>query len=239
MGCAASKQKDGATDPRSVARKATAANPLILGYWDMRGAGRGNPTRFILNYAGVPYEEKTYVAGSGDWQAQKDGLGMDFPNLPYIIDGDLKLSETVAIQMYIAQKYKPELLGANAAEAALVSRLVYLTQDIFLNAMKAIFPLDSPEWMAPVLHEKMLPLVKHLGQKSFLNGEQVCVADFVLFEMCELLYKLQGDDAWAHFPTLQPYHARIAELPGMKEFYESDRMVRAPFLPAKLAKVKI
>ena len=104
MGCAATKPKDGGSNASTLrrARKATAENPLIFGYFNMRGSARGNPTRFILNYAGVPYEEKTYVAGSGEWQSQRDGLEMDFPNLPYIIDGDLKLSESVAIQMYIA-----------------------------------------------------------------------------------------------------------------------------------------
>ena len=164
---------------------------------------------------------------------------MDFPNLPYISDGELKLSESIAIQMYIAQKYKPELLGNNPREIALVSRLLYLTHDMFMSTMKSIVNLDKAEWMAPVLHEKMLPLVRHLGQKDFLNGQQICVADFVFFEMIELLFKLQGDNAWAHFPTLQPYHVRITELPGMKEFYESDKMVKSPFIPSFVAKLEI
>jgi glutathione S-transferase len=38
---------------------------------------------------------------------------MDFPNLPYLIDEDYKLTESMAIMKYIAAKWKPELLGAN------------------------------------------------------------------------------------------------------------------------------
>jgi len=36
---------------------------------------------------------------------------MDFPNLPYFIDGDFKLSETNAIHEYIADKWMPSLNG--------------------------------------------------------------------------------------------------------------------------------
>lgn len=38
---------------------------------------------------------------------------MDFPNLPYLIDEDYKITETVAIMKYVAAKWRPELLGAN------------------------------------------------------------------------------------------------------------------------------
>ena len=65
----------------------------------------------MLNYAGVPYEEKTYITQSGDWNLAKEGL-MPFVNLPYIVDGDVKISETMAVQTYIADKFKPELLGS-------------------------------------------------------------------------------------------------------------------------------
>ena len=36
---------------------------------------------------------------------------MDFPNLPYLIDGEVKLSESWAIAKYIARKYGKQLLG--------------------------------------------------------------------------------------------------------------------------------
>ena len=36
---------------------------LILGYWNMRGAGRGNPARYLLSYAGAEWEDKQYTFG--------------------------------------------------------------------------------------------------------------------------------------------------------------------------------
>ena len=50
-------------------------------------------------------------------------LGFDFPNLPYLIDGDLKLTETQAICGYIVlragEKYRG-LIGASPQEMAKV-----------------------------------------------------------------------------------------------------------------------
>ena len=53
-----------------------------------------------------------------EWQADKPNLGMAFPNLPYIFDGDLKLSECKAVSAYICDKYCPALLGSSPAERA-------------------------------------------------------------------------------------------------------------------------
>jgi glutathione S-transferase len=39
-------------------------------------------------------------------------LGLIFPNLPYVIDGDFKLTESKAIHLYIIKKSgKTDLLG--------------------------------------------------------------------------------------------------------------------------------
>ena len=49
----------------------------------------------------------------------------DYPNLPYLIDGDVNLTETAAIMKYIAHKWKPELLGSNSAEYANAEMISY------------------------------------------------------------------------------------------------------------------
>jgi hypothetical protein len=68
-----------------------------LGYWDIRG--NTEPIRMVLHYAEAPFEDKRYEYGSTPqtlrsiWLADKPNLGLDFPNLPYYIDGDLKLTQ--------------------------------------------------------------------------------------------------------------------------------------------------
>ena len=45
------------------------------------------------------------------WLDKKDSIGLLFPNLPYFLDGELKITEHMAIHRYIAEKWMPELLG--------------------------------------------------------------------------------------------------------------------------------
>ena len=64
---------------------------IKLGYWAIRG--RGQVLRHLLAYTGLPWEEKTYKE-PGEWFAigDKNKIDLDFPNLPYIIKGDFKLT---------------------------------------------------------------------------------------------------------------------------------------------------
>lgn len=90
----------------------------ILGYWDARG--KGAQIHYILSYCGVDYQAQIYVRGPPPqfskeaWRSQNNALKLDFPNLPYLIDGDFKLTESKAIMKYVAKKYDPVLLGCSA-----------------------------------------------------------------------------------------------------------------------------
>jgi hypothetical protein len=56
-----------------------------------------------LVYQGVDFDMKRYLPeGRPSWSNEKWLLGMDFPNLPYFIDDDFKLSETNVIHEYIS-----------------------------------------------------------------------------------------------------------------------------------------
>ena len=60
------------------------------GYWGIRGAGQ--VSRLLLGYCGFEWEEVKYVEMDKWFGQDKQNLGFDFPNLPYLIDGDFKLT---------------------------------------------------------------------------------------------------------------------------------------------------
>ena len=98
-----------------------------LGYWKIRGLGA--QIRYMFAYCGVTFEDKVYETGDApdydrsSWLDAKNTLGLEYPNLPYLIDGETKLSETKAIMRYIAKKWRPALLGSSAAEMGRIEML--------------------------------------------------------------------------------------------------------------------
>lgn len=75
------------------------ANNIKLGYWGTRG--RAQVARLLLAYTGAQWEDVVYSDPAQWFGNDKLNLGFDFPNLPYLIDGDLKISEAIAIERYI------------------------------------------------------------------------------------------------------------------------------------------
>ena len=131
MGCSSSSDGAGSAPSKKGGK-------VEIGYLDFRGGSRGNPTRYIANYCGVNYVEKSYTGGT-DQFAKVKGSIMEFGNLPYIIDGDVKLSETMGIMGYIAGKWKPEVCGRTPQKKAECYRMQCICADKFFAFMKLAF----------------------------------------------------------------------------------------------------
>ena len=78
-----------------------------LGYWAIRGLA--HPIRYLLEYTKTPYEDKHYTQGDApdfsrqDWLDVKPTIDVPFVNLPYYIDENVKLSQSMAIIRYISE----------------------------------------------------------------------------------------------------------------------------------------
>ncbi len=107
---------------------------ITIGYWDIRGLAA--PIRYLLEYLSVDYNDHHYFYGEApdfnkdSWFKVKHSLGFDFPNLPYLVDGGLKITESHAIFRYISNKHKPDLLGKTIEEKGKVDMLMGYIQDI-------------------------------------------------------------------------------------------------------------
>jgi len=81
--------------------------PIEVGYWNIRGLVGG--IRVLLEYTGADWNEKMYEVvkredGSWDGSMWKDVKKSDemqknfhFPNLPWLKDGDVCISQSTAI----------------------------------------------------------------------------------------------------------------------------------------------
>ena len=82
-----------------------------------------------MAYTEADWEDVKY---SDQWHGKdKEQLGFDFPNIPYIIEGDFKLTESSAIQRYIIERSeKKELLGKDIKERGQVNQLLGVMSDV-------------------------------------------------------------------------------------------------------------
>lgn len=72
---------------------------VTLGYWRIRG--RGQVPRLLLAYTGAIWEDVQYTSPEQWFGADQKDLNLDFPNLPYLLEGDFKMTEAGAICSYI------------------------------------------------------------------------------------------------------------------------------------------
>ena len=96
----------------------------------------------ILAYAEEDYENVTYTFDKIDEWFNKDkkDLGLDFPNLPYYIDGDLKLSQSMAIVRHLGRKYN--LYGNTINESSMIDMLIDQAWDIKFELIKIAYNPD-------------------------------------------------------------------------------------------------
>ena len=59
------------------------------------------------------------------------------------------------------------------------------------------------------------PLVDHLGDKKFLEGDTVFLPDFLLFEFIEYVEAVNGGVTFHTYPTLEAFCNNVKNLPGM------------------------
>lgn len=116
---------------------------VTIGYWRLRGLAQ--PIRLLLAYTETPFQEVVYdFAEKQRWfDEDKKNIGFDFPNIPYLIDGDLKLTESSAIMKYLVKRSgKNELLGKNLQDEGSVESILGVENDI-LNEMRKLLAVKE------------------------------------------------------------------------------------------------
>ena len=213
---------------------------IKLGYWGIRG--RGQVPRLLLSYTGLEWENVAYTDPAQWFGNDKLNLGFDFPNLPYLIDGDLKLSESDAIERYVIEKSgKKELLGKNAHDAAKVNEVVGVFGDVRMHVVGKLF--FDPEYESKVkqtwelVKPKLDFFQKFVGEKEWTLG-YLTLADFIIAENSYYLEKVYPEE-YKSYPALQRIRDNIENLPEIKEYYAKPNAIKGPFLPPQRASIKL
>lgn len=207
---------------------------MELGYWDLKG--RAEVSRWLLAYFKVDYKDTMHpLKDANSWFADKKyKLGLEIPNLPYLIHGDFKLTETMAIENYIGELYGgPEFVGATLETRANIQMVYSAITDIFNSTRD---PLMKDGNYAQIFEDKfeqygeidfkLESLSKMLGTQDYIFGKPSLV-DFKLaftLELCAHLLKPIGmQHHLEKYKNLVDLKDRIRSLAGVKERIEASK----------------
>jgi len=211
-----------------------------LGYWDIRGLAE--PIRYLLKYKGIQFNDKRYEFGEGttfqqldtlgkNWTPVKHTLGLDFPNLPYYIDGDVKLSQSLAILRHLGKKHglfatdHKSLVRQDLVEQQIQDIRVAFIWGLLIN--KAEYEKNKETFINETLPTHLELLSKFLGNNQWLVGPNMTYVDFLAYETLDWL-KLFSPQSFTKFENLTQYMKRFESLPEISAYINSDQFKSWP-----------
>jgi len=156
-------------------------------------------------------------------------LGFDFPNLPYLVDGDLKLTQTNAILRYLGAKYN--LLGENTKVQAHSDMMLEEAMDMRNALVRTVYNPGYENLVDEYFNQVNIKFKRYeafLGSKDwFAGGEQPTICDFHVYELLDQ-HTLMRPGCLKDYPKLCNFLERFATLPKIKAYLESDKCIKRP-----------
>ncbi|XP_042206615.1 glutathione S-transferase Mu 1-like [Homarus americanus] len=202
----------------------------VLGYWKTRCYAQ--PIRLLLKYLGIPFEDLRYEVGPPPtydktcWFSVKYNLGFDFPNLPYYIDGDVKITQTVAILRYIARQH--DMCGRTEQEQIRVDMIVNQAMDFSLALTDVCYyHFERKDEFLAGLPTTIKQFSDFLGEKPWFAGDTLTMADFMMYEFLD--QHLVLDSGCLRGATnLQLFMQRFKDLPPIQQYMASPEFMHSP-----------
>ena len=207
-------------------------------YWDI--CGLGQCPRYALEIAGVDYVDVRIDAGDAASPSYKalwleeakpkkiKGSGLLFPNLPYYLDGKVKLAQSNAILRHLGRTYGLMGDAAHAVDVVL-DQATDLDNSITGPCYRDFASLKVA--FATTLPEKLDAWVECLGDKPFMTGAAVTVGDLKIYEALRkiaLICEAHALKTLEPYPTLAAFVARVEAIPAMAAYLASPNFLARP-----------
>ena len=204
---------------------------IEFGYWHAKA--RAHYIRMLIAYLGLEVNEVTYKTPQ-EWGQKKQELAKSdhcpFPNLPYLVDGEIVITETVAIcKALVLKASRPEMFGKTPADQVTHLSMMGVCADLFSAFIAGPFKQNLEElrkgWPQFLeknnITQKLEGFCKTLGSRPFLLF-YLTVADLQLtymYDFFEYLSQQTGvRNPFADYPPLVNLHRNVWALPGLKGF---------------------
>nr|XP_047911045.1 glutathione S-transferase 2-like [Anser cygnoides] len=191
--------------------------------------------RLLLEHTETPYEDKLYSCGEApdydksQWINEKEKLGLDFPNLPYFIDGSTKLTQSNAILRYIARKHNMCECGGHFGDP---------TRGCPRAAGATAASLPSQEKLKPGYLEQLPGKLKlfsnFLGDRKWFAGDKLTFVDFLMFDVLDQ-NSIFEPKCLEPYKNLKDFMDRFGALEKVAAYMKSSRFQKMP-INNKMAK---
>lgn len=206
---------------------------MEVGYWNIRGLAA--PLRMMFHYAQTPFNDVQYSEQNPWFGNAKKRISALNPmaNLPYVIDGDTCICQSIAVYVYVAEKlglYKgirdlellAEIHDLRNAHIAIVYPFVKAVRDRKEYEAAAI---DLCTQTVPKAYSKLEGILAKNGDTKYALGDTPCAADFHIWEMLdqhEMLAKNHDQTSpLARFPKLSVYYDAFRAEPTLAAYFTS------------------
>uniref|UniRef100_A0AC11B855 Uncharacterized protein n=1 Tax=Ovis aries TaxID=9940 RepID=A0AC11B855_SHEEP len=157
------------------------------------------------------------------WLSEKFKLGLDFPNLPYLIDGAHKLTQSNAILRYIARKHN--MCGETEEEKIRVDILENQTMDVRLHMARICYSPDFEKLKPGFLKEipeKMKLFSDFLAKRPWFAGDKLTYVDFLAYDVLDR-HRIFEPTCLDEFPNLKDFITRFEDLKRISAYMKSSR----------------
>jgi len=142
--------------------------------------------------------------------------------LPYYIDGDVKLTQSVAILRYIARKY--HLNGSTEQDRIRIDlaecQIKDLMTSFYANAIQPNYEQLKVNFL-PSLKVQLEQFVEFLGSGDYVTGNSLSYVDFWLYEYLVKI-KVFAEEVFGEFKSLVEFVDRIEALPQIQKYNKSQ-----------------
>ncbi|NXN92378.1 GSTM2 transferase, partial [Rhinopomastus cyanomelas] len=174
-----------------------------------------------------------------DWTNEKEKLGLDFPNvvspllsplhqLPYLIDGPIKVTQSNAILRYIARKHG--MVGDTEEEKMQVDMMENHIVDLRMRFAYICYSPDFEKLKQEFLQQlpgKLRELSRFLGSRKWFVGDKLTFVDFLAYDLLDQFRmftpqcpELQGN--------LAQFLQRFEALEKVAAYMRSGRYMKTP-----------
>ena len=195
------------------------APKVKLTYFNLRG--RAEPTRMLLAYGGIEYEDCRVTPGFVDpteWMALKPKT--PYGSLPLLEWNGECLAQSMAIARFVAKEVG--LAGRCNMECAQVDEIVDAVNDLGVAGAQAMFSKDDEKikkFMTETVPNGLTQLEKRLVGRGgqYFVGNAFSWADLMLFNLCS---GFPDQSILNKFPKIKNLAGRVGEIPNIKRWVE-------------------